>query len=163
MTRLCRTRCPATPAGGARTPNASTVFMWWNGSIIGAAPSSPLLFPRPPVRHAPGCCHCQTFYFGNSTWHRELVPVIPLRAQPQVSFMRAAVTAETPESEGLSGIITDSMLVHWLWNLSACYCHIWVQSASGWVDPSVFLSRSIEEIKYLNRWRQTALKQHSPR
>ena len=55
--------------------------------------SSTLLSP-PSVSsltgHAPGFCLSQSFYFGNSTWHRELVPVIALRAQPQVVLSRAS-------------------------------------------------------------------------
>lgn len=40
---------------------------------------------------------CLSFYFDNGTWHGELVPLTPLRAQPQVAFMCATFTSETTE------------------------------------------------------------------
>lgn len=90
----------------ADTKRSPRVFFRINGSIITAAPSS---HTASLMRHAQCCCLWHTFYFGNSTWHSELFPLIPLRMQPQVVFIRANTLThmrhrQRDEDEGLPAL-----------------------------------------------------------
>lgn len=98
---------------------SSRSVIWANSPIITAAlssppSSSPPLLP-PPCWDPPlvAAC-CQTLYFGNSTWQRQLILVTPLRVQPQVALMRASLfdTTQQRQRPGTTGTSSQLQCCH---------------------------------------------------